>query len=210
MKKLVKVILNKIKDALSPLSRLSLWLLPIAFFLTITYLPKILWNLSFKDYLEFLKILIWPCTVIVILFFFQKVFTYMFFSMDEFNFFGAKGNLKNVNEIILEEVEKKLLEEKEEGEQKKKMKKLNTQINKTKGTADENLAIARSVMVEWKKSTKQNKDTINDLTKENKRLREITSSFSTSPSVSPSGILVPEMGSGEKTTDFKPGTPIIK
>lgn len=185
------------------------WLYPFFGFLIILFFVKILFlkDVNFNEFIELLKVLIWPFTVLVILFFFKKVFTYLFFSMDEFNFFGAKGSLKNVNEIILEEVEKKFLEEKEEEEQKKIMKKLNTEINKTKGTANENSAIARKVMAEWKKSTKQSKETINDLTNENKRLREITSSFSISPSVSPSSMKGPEMGSGEKTGDLTLGNP---
>lgn len=201
--------MERFKNFSSTIKNLLEWLYPFFGFLIILFFVKILFlkDINFNEFIELLKVLIWPFTVLVILFFFKRVFTYLFFSMDEFNFFGAKGSLKNVNEIILEEVKKKFLEEREEEEQKKTMKKLNTEINKKKGKAEVYSAIARKVMTEWKKSTKQNKETINDLTKENKRLREIASGFSTSPSVSPSRIKVPEIGAGEKTNDSTLGIP---
>lgn len=201
--------MERFKNFSFAIKNLLEWLYPFFGFLIIIFFVKSIFlkDVNFNEFIELLKILIWPFTVLLILFFFKKVFTYLLFSMDEFNFFGAKGSLKNVNEIILEEVEKKFLKEKEEEEQKKTMEKLNTEINKKKGKASVYLAIARKVMAEWKKSTKQNKETINNLTKENKRLREITSSFSTSPSVSPSRIKAPEIGAGEKTNDSTLGIP---
>lgn len=182
---MIKLLKEKLNHLLSLSGGLFLWLSPLALFLLVTYFPKILWNPSFNDYLEFLKILVWPYTVLVILFFFKKVVTYLFFSMDEFNFFGAKGNLKNVNEVILEEVNKRFLDRENEKKRKNDMEKLSVEIknkeeevNKTKGTAEENLNLARKIMEEWKKSTEQSKKTILELSTENKRLKEIVSGLS--------------------------------
>lgn len=209
---MIKNIINKLKNVFSIFGGLFLWISPLTLFFLVTYLPKILWNPSFTNYIEFLKILVWPYTVLVILFFFKKVVTYLFFSMDEFNFFGAKGNLKNVNEVILEEVNKKFLEKENEEKRKNDMEKLNAEIkikeselSKTKGTADENLDLAREIMKEWKKSTEQNKKTILNLDTENKRLKEIVSSLPTNNS--PLDVQNIELGSGEKVEDLTLGNP---
>ena len=183
---------NKLKNLSTLLGSLFLWIAPLALFIWSTYIPKIIWNPSFKDYLEFLKILIWPYTVLVILFFFRKVVTFLFFSMDGFNFFGAKGTLKNVNEVIVAEVNKKFMEEKQEAERKKTKDELNAEIRnkeneirKAKGSADENLDLAKEIMIEWKKATKQSGEIISELEKENKRLKEIVSGLPVSDGAKP-------------------------
>lgn len=207
--------MDKFKTLITQIRNLFEWLIPFNIFLMLIFIIK----LFFKDINlnELLKIIIWPVTVLLILFFFRKVVTFLFFSMNEFNFFGAKGNLKDVNEIILEEVEKRFIEEKKEQKVKDERNKLyaeihsrENEINKAKGTAKNSLKFAKEIIIEWKKSVEKSNYSINDLTQENKRLREIVSSVSTSPSVSPTIVKSPEMGSGEKTTDLKPGVPIIK
>lgn len=54
----------------------------------------------------------------IIIFKFKETLTYFVFSFKEFNFFGAKGELKNpmelINEKVEERVENKKLEEKVE------------------------------------------------------------------------------------------------
>jgi septal ring factor EnvC (AmiA/AmiB activator) len=57
-------------------------------------------NIVGINFLDLLKIIIWPLTIFVIAFYFRKVVTYLFFSMEEFNFFGAKGKLRSVHELI--------------------------------------------------------------------------------------------------------------
>lgn len=203
---MIKNIINKLRNLSSLLGGLFLWLSPLALLLISTYVPKILWDPSFKDYLEFLRILVWPYTVLVILFFFKKVVTYLFFSMDEFNFFGAKGDLRNVNEVIIEEVNKRSLDKEKEEKRQKDMEKLNieiksreSEINKAKGTADENLQLAKEVISEWKKSTVQSKKTILELDTENKRLKEIISGL---PSI------ISEANSTQQIDDSKTSDPI--
>jgi len=58
-------------------------------------------------FIEIINIIIWPLTLFVVLIFFRKIFTYMFFSLDEFNFFGLKGSLNNVYETVEKKAEEK-------------------------------------------------------------------------------------------------------
>ncbi|HPW34555.1 MAG TPA: hypothetical protein PK367_02230 [Candidatus Paceibacterota bacterium] len=204
---MIKIVINKIKNLLLLLRGLFFWLFPLVLFLISTYVPKILWNPSFNDYLEFLKILVWPYTVLVILFFFKKVVTYLFFSMDEFNFFGIKGNLKNVNEVIIEEVNKRFMDKENEEKRQKDTEELNEEIkikeieiSKAKGTAEDNLKLAKEVMKEWKKSIEKNKKTIFELDAENKRLKEIVSGLSTT---------ISEASSVSNNDDSKTSDPIL-
>lgn len=47
------------------------------------------------------------------LFLFKRIIAYLFLSMESFNFFGAKGRIRPVEEVIEERVNKKIKEEKE-------------------------------------------------------------------------------------------------
>jgi len=62
-------------------------------------------GLSFEQLIELLNVVIWPTIVLMSLLFFRKVFTYLFFSIEEFNFFGAKGKLKNVRAVVSEKAQ---------------------------------------------------------------------------------------------------------
>ncbi|MEK7104391.1 MAG: hypothetical protein AAB842_03265 [Patescibacteria group bacterium] len=68
--------------------------------------------LSFANILEILKIIIWPLTVIFISLFFQKILAYLFFSLEEFNFFGNKGELKKPITLIREKADELIQREK--------------------------------------------------------------------------------------------------
>lgn len=182
LKFMVRSVFNKLKIFFSLLNSLFLWLIPLSVFLLATYIPKILWNLGFIEYIDFLKILVWPYTTLVILFFFKKVFTYLFFSMDEFNFFGTKGNLRNVNEVILSEVDKKFIERENDerrqiyiDELSADIKKKEEEIKMAKGDANENLRIAKEIMEAWKESTKKSEENTNDITGKYNKLKEIFS-----------------------------------
>lgn len=172
---------KQITNFLELLGGWFLWLAPLAIFTLALIVPSYLFNL---DFLKFIEILAWPFTVLTALFFFKKVFTFLFFSMDEFNFFGLKGHLKNVNEVILDEVNKRVLEKEKENSRKEEREKLNNeikekenQINEVMGSADEYKKIAKEILKDWKDSTKQHAKTVLDLEKENKHLKEILSSF---------------------------------
>ena len=148
---------------------------------------------SLSTIVEMIKILIWPITTLIALFYFRKVVTYLFFSMDEFNFFGAKGTLKNVNDLIIEKVNERFLEEKEERERNMQMEKLSSDIEARKrevdsanGTAEQNLKLAKDVLSSWNESSKSSKKIIDDLLSENKKLKEQISKVVLNSSFPPS------------------------
>ncbi len=58
----------------------------------------------------------WPLTVLVLAFFFQRVLTYLFFSLDSYNFFGASGTLRPVEDVIEEQVALRIRQAKEREE----------------------------------------------------------------------------------------------
>lgn len=159
------------------------WLAPVAVFLLALIIPTKFFHL---DFLRFIDILAWPITVLTGLFFFKKVFTYLFFSMNEFNFFGLKGHLRNINEVILEEVNKKFSEKEEQEERRLAAERLSLEIskkeeeiNEAKGTAAENLKLAKSVLDSWKKAIKEKDKFIKEIEEKNKRISELLSSIPT-------------------------------
>ena len=126
--------------ALAPLSVFLVGLVGGAYFLQL-------------DYLKLLEILIWPITLLIALFFFKKVFTYLFFSMDSFSFFGAKGHLKNVKDVIDEEVLRLFEREKQEKERKSEISVLREDLDKKSVEVDgkskesnNNLVVAQRLM----------------------------------------------------------------
>lgn len=62
---------------------------------------------------ELLGIIVWPSVALFGALFFNKVFTYLFFSVRKFNFFGMEGELKNPVDVINEQVENRLREKEE-------------------------------------------------------------------------------------------------
>lgn len=90
--------------------------------------------MTFNQFLQLLSIVAWPGVVLVAAFFFRKVFTYMFFSMDQFNFFGARGRLKRVEEMLEEEAARLVQREKDAADakaMKEKLAKLESQLAET-------------------------------------------------------------------------------
>lgn len=93
-------------------------------------------NLAYEEYIQMLQILIWPSIVLMALLFFRKVFTFLFFSMEEFNFFGNKGKLKNVEEVINEKVEERIKRDKEQADIEHKMKGFEKELEKVTQSKD--------------------------------------------------------------------------
>lgn len=94
------------------------------------------YNLTFDRLIEILKIIIWPIIVLSALLFFRKVFTYLFFSMEEFNFFGTKGKLKDIREVIEEKVKIKFDESENEKLRGLEIKKITEDFEKMKLSKD--------------------------------------------------------------------------
>lgn len=55
---------------------------------------------TYDHVIGLINVLVWPTVTFCALIFFRKVFTYLFLSMDEFNFFGNRGQLQDVRQII--------------------------------------------------------------------------------------------------------------
>lgn len=90
--------------------------------------------ITFNQFVELLTIIVWPGVALIAAFFFRKVFTYVFFSMDQFNFFGAHGRLKRAEEMIEEEAARLVQREKDAADaktMKEKLAILETQLDKS-------------------------------------------------------------------------------
>jgi len=111
---------RKIKDLFVLLKNMAVEFIPLGLFLLFVASLYFLLNISWKEFTELLRILIWPVTVLIILFSSKKVFTYLFLSMEELNLFTAKGKFKNVQDVIRERAEE--LQEKERAEEKQREK----------------------------------------------------------------------------------------
>lgn len=190
-KKWWKDIRRVIKWLFIALTNLLQTFLLLAIVLIAVALPKILWpEIGFKEFLEFIEILAWPVIALIVAFFFRKVFTYMFFSMNEFNFFGAKGRLRDVNNVIMEEVDKKIQEEKDQEKNKLEMQRLSEKIEEqdiekkrtiqtkdkdieeARKIAEENINLAKEIFDKWQNSENQSKQIEKELIAENKRLKK--------------------------------------
>jgi hypothetical protein len=198
--------INFAKKPLILFRNLLVWLCPFFLFLIILFLVAYFLGKDFEKYVALLKILIWPVTVLVILFFFRKVISYLFFAIQQFNFFGITGNLRNINDIINEEVEKKFLSEKKEKEFQIEKEKLTKETKETGVTVEKLKQINLKMLDSWDASEKRNKKTIEELTIENSKLK----SLNTNPS---SGNLTIDsqesnIGTGEKVGDLTPQEPV--
>ncbi|MEK7639230.1 MAG: hypothetical protein AAB388_03670 [Patescibacteria group bacterium] len=118
---------------------------------------------SFNQLIELLKVTIWPTIVLLLLLFFKKVFTYLFFSIEEFNFFGAKGKLKNVRSVVMEKAEdmyqSRLEQEKQEKENEKNKNEL-AMLRASKDNEVENkkkiLDLAERILADKEKLVEEN------------------------------------------------------
>lgn len=143
-------------------------------------LPGLIWDFSFDNYIKILDILIWPLALLMSMSFFRKVFTYIFFNLDQFNFFGTKGELKKIEDVIKDEslklynAEKKEKELKEsfessEREYQKRLKSLKTQKLTEKERAEQNLELADTILKKWQKTIED----LSKLSEENQKLRDL-------------------------------------
>jgi len=196
MKKLWSKLYKQCKNLLSIIGSIFWWIVPFALFLLATFLPKFIWSLSFFDYLEFLKILVWPVSTLIILFFFKKVITYLVLSVDSFNLFGAKGELKNVYDLIEEKVDEKF-------QQEKKQKEFDLEKNKLLKQLGDKDGVAREVIKLWQNSIEENKN----LLEENKKLKEFLERKNQYSGNTPFSLGESELGTGNKVDDSLPGTP---
>ena len=127
--------MNKIKELVN--KRIDLLHLVVVEIIIGSLLVIIYKGLTIEQFLKLVDILIWPIVIFSALFFFRKIFTYFFFTFEEFNFFGAKGQLKNPIKVINEMVEECLKQELGKKERKKKEEEYKKIINNAKLRVEE-------------------------------------------------------------------------
>jgi len=142
--------------------------LTIIFFAVIIFINK--HGLLYDQLLGLIGILIWPTIVLSALIFFRKVFTYLFFSMEEFNFFGNKGSLKNIQEVIEERVKIRLEAEQKEKESQLAVNQIADELEKARLSqkdSDEkarvNLGIANEIFEKYKALFDENNKLVKEL-----------------------------------------------
>jgi len=86
----------------------------------------------YTEMLEFTRIAIWPAVVMSALLFFRKTLTYLIFSLEEINVFGAKSRLKSVREVIDDKAKEIIEREKKELLSKRKIEELESNLKKLK------------------------------------------------------------------------------
>lgn len=78
--------------------------------------------------LAILSVVLWPLVVLAALLFFRRVLTFLFFSLEEFNFFGARGKLKSVEAVINEKALELWEAQKAEKERQQEKEKLESEL----------------------------------------------------------------------------------
>lgn len=126
----------------------------------------------------------------------------MFFSMNEFNFFGAKGGLKNVNDMIDEEVNKKFIKEKEDTESEQKYKTLLDEIKRQDRPDSKDQAFLKA----YESIAKRLKESQEEFFRLQEKIERASTLRFTSPSESEQRIL---SGSGEKIESLELKSPNI-
>lgn len=173
----IRTFRDLVKTVLIYTRNVLVWICPFVIFVLALGVPVYFLRSNFESYLKLLSILIWPLTILLALFFFRKVVTYLFFTMNEFNFFGAKGELKDVKGMIEERVEKRIREEKDNEKSRKEIESFAAQLEAAKRegtshqkTADEqkkeaeaNLQLARKIFGDLQDLSQKNAEMLKEL-----------------------------------------------
>ena len=105
----------------------------------------IFWYREISDeILSLFQILVWPLTVVYGLWLFKRIIAYLFLSMESFNFFGAKGKIRPVEEVIEERVMTEIERRKRNSEHKNKLTELESQTK----SKEDLLRTARRLLLE--------------------------------------------------------------
>lgn len=167
--------MEKIRQYATFLRNLLSWFAPFFLFLLVTFVAVLFLHGTIAVYTDLVKALVWPVTALIALFFFRKVFTYLFFSITEFNFFGTKGELKNVGDLIREEVDKKYAAEERARAQQKEVAEYQKLIQDASDDAQESMKLATEVLDNWKETVKNLEDAntkLSDMHDQNEKLMQ--------------------------------------
>ena len=127
-------------------------------------------KISFDDFINLTEVIIWPMVIFASFLFFRKVFSYLFLSMEEYNFFGNRGAFKNITDVIEERVEKRMSEINSEEKYKNEYKKIEKEaelLKNQKISCEEKLKITDLWL---KKSMVINKKLIDKIKEESQEL----------------------------------------
>jgi hypothetical protein len=124
-------------------------------------------NLGYEKFLELSKVWAWRIFLVLIVFNFKKVIAYLFFSLDEFSFFGTKGKLKDIRALIDEKVQKRFEEVAENNERNLQIETLKQDLETNQENTDVLLKIANDAV---KKMTEYS----NELQERDRRIQELT------------------------------------
>lgn len=173
------------------------WVFPfLCYIVVVYYIIRRIYGFDLNTFTEILKITVWPATILIALFFFRKVVTYMFFSMNEFNFFGARGELVNVHRFLDDEIDRRLKEEKIISNRELEFKALTSEIKQKNGEielksgeAQENLSLATKILRAYSEYKKDAESRILQLEQDLGRLKQVGLQGGIEPT---SGDLIPE------------------
>ena len=113
-------------------------------------------DFKYEELLGLIRVFIWPSVVLLAFMFFKKVFTYLFFSMEEFNFFGNKGTLKDVKDVINERVKRGIEEEKEREERINFINNYKKDLEDASSSKDRAFKLAERVVKQYEKLQEKN------------------------------------------------------
>ena len=120
-------------------------------------------GIIYDQLIGLIGVLIWPAIVLSALIFFRKIFTYLFFSMEEFNFFGNRGVLKNIQEVIEERVQRRIEADQKEKEKQSAVEQIERELKIAKESqehsgkqAQENLGLAKEIFEKYKSLSDEN------------------------------------------------------
>lgn len=126
-----------IKDIISQALKLVFWIVFLVFLYIIFLKTNFLYFFNnFNNVLRLLESIAWPIVVLIAFFFFRKIFTYLFLSIEEFNLFGTRGKLKNVYELIQERAQALFEEEQERKEIEEEQKRYEEELSELRSSRD--------------------------------------------------------------------------
>jgi len=128
------------------------------------------YDFRYDQLISLIEILIWPLIIFSAFIFFRKVFTYLFFSMEEFNFFGNRGGLKNIQKVIEERVQQKFDSERKKEENQLGFKQMEIKIKglelsqeDSDKRAKKNISFAKEIIEKYRKSLDENTKLMKEL-----------------------------------------------
>lgn len=127
------------------------------------------YGLTFDQFISFVEVVIWPTVIFTAIVLFKKIFTYLFFSLEEFSFFGAKGKLIDVRTMITNKADEMYQKKLEEEERSIERESLEKELNALKSSTEKESERTKRALEIAEKALDRNEV----LLKDNAELRKI-------------------------------------